>query len=86
MRFVIDFDGARLPPLPQAATVSAHVRAERGSVRHVSTRRNDVTGGWRVSFDVVADADETMVVDLEASLRFGGRRLSETWVYQWSVR
>jgi glucans biosynthesis protein len=45
-------------------------------------RKNEVTGGWRVLFDLRPDGDGP--VELRGVLRLAGETLTETWIYQWT--
>jgi glucans biosynthesis protein len=82
-KFVIDFQGGQLKDLPADAPVEAAVAISSGEVAQPITRKNDVTGGWRVSFDLYPAGDEP--VEVRCTLRLGGKPLSETWVYQWTA-
>lgn len=80
-RFVIDFNGQDLPPLPADSPVEATVWASRGKVKNLVTEKNEVTGGWRVFFDVTDLGKEA--VDLSLYLHLGQQLLSETWLYHY---
>ena len=53
-----------------------------GEVIEPGARKNEVTGGWRASFDLRPDGDGP--VELRCALRAAERTLTETWVYQWT--
>ena len=80
-RFLIDFTGPGPVPSAPAGPVAAKVEASRGEVRNLVTERNEVSGGWRVFFDLIAPG--TDAVELRAALCSGEKRLSETWIYRW---
>jgi glucans biosynthesis protein len=80
-RFFIDFAGRPPVALSPEAAVAADVKASRGEIQNLVVQTNDVTGGWRMFFDLVASGGNP--VQLQAVLRFGKRALSETWVYLW---
>jgi periplasmic glucans biosynthesis protein len=82
-RFVIDFEGGQLKDLPADAPVEASVTLAGGELTLPITRKNDVTGGWRVFFDLHPAGGDP--VELRCTLRLGDKPLSETWVYQWSA-
>jgi len=79
--FVIDFDGPALRKLPPDAHVEDVVSSDANAeiVEHFG-RRNDATGGWRVSLRLRRVNDEKPV-ELRAFLRSGTNTLSETWSY-----
>jgi glucans biosynthesis protein len=82
-RFVIDFQGGQAKDLPPDAPVEAAVTISNGELTQLVTRKNDVTGGWRVSFDLHPGGSDP--VELRCTLRLGDKPLSETWVYQWTA-
>jgi glucans biosynthesis protein len=82
-KFVIDFEGGQLKDLPADAPVEAAVPVANGELSRLITRKNDVTGGWRVSFDLRPGGSDP--VELRCTLRIGDKALSETWVYQWTA-
>ena len=82
-KFVIDFEGGQAKDLPADAPVEAAVVIGNGELTQLSTRKNDVTGGWRVTFDLHPAGGDP--VELRCTLRLGDKALSETWVYQWTA-
>ena len=80
-RFVIDYQGGRLPPAD--GQIEAVVWASRGVVQNTVTLFNDVSQGWRVSFDLSVTDDEP--TELRCFLKVGDSAVSETWSYQWSA-
>ncbi len=58
------------------------VTASRGHVLEPVAQRNEVTGGWRVSFELVPDGDEP--VELRCFARSGPVTLTETWSTLWT--
>jgi glucans biosynthesis protein len=80
-RFFIDFVGRAPVVLAPDAAVSAKITASRGEIRNPIVQPNEVTGGWRVFFDLVAPGAEK--VELRGTLTLGERTLSENWVYLW---
>jgi glucans biosynthesis protein len=81
-KFVIDFQGGPLEPLPRDAKVQAVVTASRGEIRDVVARPLKESNLWRCHFDLAASGGEP--VDLRCYLRDANGALSETWLYQWS--
>ena len=79
--FVIDFDGPALRKLAPDARVEDIVSSDANAevVEHFA-RRNDATGGWRVSLRL-RRLDEDKPVELRAFLRSSTNTLSETWSY-----
>jgi periplasmic glucans biosynthesis protein len=81
-RFLIDFAGGQLEDIPADAPVAVEVSVFAGQVLDPRVRKNEITGGWRVAFDLRPDGDGP--VELRCLLRLEGRTLTETWVYQWT--
>ena len=81
-KFVIDFQGGRLPRLPQDAKVEVVINASRGEIRDAAARPILESPLWRCHFDLIARGPEP--VDLRCYLRDADGALSETWLYQWS--
>ncbi|SPE58986.1 glucan biosynthesis protein, periplasmic [Verrucomicrobia bacterium] len=77
--FVIDFGGPPPTWLASKAPVAGKTQASSGEVKNLVTEKNEVTGGWRVSFNLEAAAGQP--VQIRAWLRSEGHALSETWVY-----
>jgi periplasmic glucans biosynthesis protein len=79
--FIIDFDGPALRKLAPDARVEDVVSSDANAeiVEHFA-RRNDATGGWRVSLRL-RRLDEDKPIELRAFLRTGNNTLSETWSY-----
>ena len=78
---MVDFIGGDLPELPDNADVQPVATASAGKLSQLIARRNDVSGGWRVSF--LLDPQGTELVELRCFLRLNDKALSETWAYQW---
>jgi periplasmic glucans biosynthesis protein len=77
-RFELDFDGAALWA---SAPGEAVVQASSGRILDTTLTKNELTGGWRVGFEVMPEADE--VVELSCFLKLGSAIVSETWRYTW---
>jgi len=79
--FIIDFDGPALRKLASDARVEDIVSSDANAeiVEHF-VRRNDATGGWRVSLRL-RRLDEDKPIELRAFLKSGNNTLSETWSY-----
>jgi periplasmic glucans biosynthesis protein len=78
-RFVLDFSPASQPGEgPVEPVISASV----GRILHASAQRNEVTGGWRVAFELLLEKDAP--VELRCFLKRGGDALGETWSYLWT--
>lgn len=79
--FVLDFAGGQLPGNADGQ-IDAVVSASRGAVLNVQTHFNEVTKGWRVSFNLSLTDEEPS--ELRCFLKVGDKAISETWSYQWS--
>jgi glucans biosynthesis protein len=81
--FVVDFvsgsscNDCNLPPF------SADIRAGEGEIKNVNVQANPVTGGQRVTFEYLPG--EAQVTDIRCTLTQNEQRISETWVYRWSI-
>lgn len=60
----------------------ASVETSAGSVSDVKVRKNDVTGGYRLSFEL--DPADEELVELRAQLKYPDKLPAETWVYRWT--
>jgi glucans biosynthesis protein len=82
-RFVVDFVGKKLESLPADTVMRGVVTIASGADsaelldQHVV--KNEVTGGWRLTFQVRPKGKEP--VELRAFLDKGGDALTETWSY-----
>ena len=80
-RIVIDFEGQKIRALPESAPVSAVISAgAEGQIVQQAVFRNAVTGGRRLSFQVLRPKGKPL--ELRAFLRNGNDLLTETWSYQ----
>jgi len=80
--FVLDFDGPALRALAPDGTVEGVVSADaNGELIEAKTRRNDVTGTWRITLRV-RRLDDNKPLELRAHLQGSNHNvLSETWSY-----
>ena len=78
---MLDFAGGQLPGNADGQ-IDAVVSASRGAVLNVQTHFNEVTKGWRVSFNLSLTDEEPS--ELRCFLKVGDKAISETWSYQWS--
>lgn len=81
-KFVIDFEGGRLPRLPEDAGVQPVITASRGEILRPAARPVKGTPYWRCNFDLVSEGREP--VDLRCYLKDEEGALTETWLYQWT--
>jgi periplasmic glucans biosynthesis protein len=81
-KVMIDFVGGRLADIPAGVPVEAVISVVAGEVIEPIARKNGVTGGWRVLFDLRPGGDGP--VELRCVLRLADQTLTETWVYQWT--
>lgn len=84
-KFVADFASEQLALLSDQAPVEAEISASSGRIVNVVTQRNGETKGWRMIFELEPEKDKDPV-DLRAFLKIGKEVLTETWIYQWSVK
>jgi glucans biosynthesis protein len=80
-RFVLDFRGIVLRHL-RPDQVHVKVTADKGDVRNLTSYTNPVTGGVRVSFELVPK--KAQAIELRGYLARDDQRISETWLYRWT--
>lgn len=80
-KFVIDFRGGVIANLPIDAKLEPVVNVQNGEVEHSSLVRIEGTDMWRLVLDVRGVKGQA--VELGAHIAGYGRKLSETWLYQW---
>ncbi len=81
-KFVIDFAGPPLADLPADAEIAAVVTHSAGEVLSQTLERVEDIGVWRLVIDISAPGQP--LVELSAHLAGFGRKLTETWLYQWA--
>jgi periplasmic glucans biosynthesis protein len=81
VKFVVEFDGGRLPRLPEDSGPEPKVSASRGEISRVFAEPVPGTARWRAVFDLAAEGEEP--VELRMYLALGQEPLSETWLYQY---
>lgn len=82
-KFVVDFRGGMLSSLPgdAAANLEGVVTVSKGEIVSKDLSRLPGKDVWRLAVDVTAEKGAT--VELSAHVEGYGRRLSETWAFQW---
>lgn len=80
-KFVVDFAGDLLRNLSAGSGVEATVNVSNGEIVHFSVFQIEPNDVWRLALDVRSTGDGP--IELSAFLNNEGRRLSETWLYQW---
>ncbi|SEO30572.1 glucans biosynthesis protein [Gemmobacter aquatilis] len=80
-KFVVDFTGGPLDPLPADSEIEAVVNVHGGEILHQGFLRVWGSDIWRLTLDV--KAEEGATVELVAHVAGYGRKLTETWLYQW---
>ena len=80
-KFVIDFKGGLLGNLPGDVKVEPVVNVAGGTVKTTVIEQIWGTDIWRLVLDIVPAEGDT--VELNAHIAGYGRKLSETWLYQW---
>jgi glucans biosynthesis protein len=78
--FVLDVTGEKLKSVDPKA-LRGVVTAEKAKLQNIVTQPNPVTGGWRLSFELVK---EKAPVEIRASLMQDNEAVSEVWVYRWT--
>lgn len=80
-KFVVDFEGGPLSKMAPRFDVTPVVTASRGKIDNPYVIKVVGTDRWRALFDVHAPGKEQ--INLRCYLRFGGKALTETWLYQY---
>lgn len=80
-KFVIDFAGPLLSGLPADAAVKPVVTLSAGEILAQTLEPVPEDGVWRLVLDVAAPG--AAVIELTAHIAGYGRKLTETWLYQW---
>ncbi len=80
-KFVVDFKGGELDAIPEGTPLDILAQAGGGTI--VSSTLNHISenGVWRLALDV--ETEGTAPLELKAYLVGMGRKLTETWLYQW---
>jgi glucans biosynthesis protein len=76
--FIIDFAA---PEIDSFNDVQPQVFASQGALKNISGQRNELTGGYRVSFEL--DVSGVDLAELRLFL-LGDEIISETWLYRWT--
>ena len=80
-KFVVDFDGGLMARLPADAEMEPIVTVTGGEIEHIALSKIENTTKWRLVIDV--DGENEKLVELVAHVAGFGRKLTETWIYQW---
>lgn len=80
-KFVVDFAGGMLADLPANAVLEPVVTVRGGEVVVQTLSKIDGTDTWRLVLDILPQQGAT--VEFVAHVAGFGRKLTETWVYQW---
>jgi glucans biosynthesis protein len=67
--------------LPADAKMEPVVTLSHGQIQHVALSKIENTTKWRLVIDV--DGENERLVELVAHVAGYGRKLTETWIYQW---
>lgn len=89
--FILEFEGGKLDDLPDDAALDANVWiGEGGKLLEKRVQRNEITGNWRLVFEIEPDAasalsmvlpDKRPLIEMRATLQHGVTPLTETWSY-----
>jgi len=80
-RFILDATGDALK-VEDVSDIHAVVSSNKGEIRNLVVQPNDVTGGWRTSFEL--DTKKETVIELRAQLMRQDKPASEVWIYRWT--
>ncbi|MGJ7462499.1 glucan biosynthesis protein [Halomonas sp. MA07-2] len=79
--FMVDFAGGELEGLASDQPVEAELSANRGEIHHLQARPLPDGHGWRASFRLDPEGQQSTDLRLQLSLR--GVVISETWNHVW---
>ncbi|MET3925049.1 glucan biosynthesis protein G [Devosia sp. 2618] len=80
-KFVVDFTGGELDKWPSSTPLDVLSNVSGGIIRTSTLSRVEANGAWRLVLDVETDGKSPL--ELKAYLIGVGRKLTETWLYQW---
>jgi glucans biosynthesis protein len=83
-RFAVDFAGGDLAMMGKNSRIRPVIETSAGRIEITSVRPQHAIGGFRCMFDVVPPDDTENPINLRLHLEADGRRLTETWMYQWT--
>lgn len=83
-KLVIDFKGGLMGGLPQDATLEPVITASAGTLETIVLSHVYGTDIWRLVIDI--DTGDAPLIELSAHVAGFGRKLSETWLFQWNRR
>lgn len=81
--FVIDFAGEAFGKLGPDESPEPVIEASAGKILNPVVQPNPEIKGWRLSFEL--EAGEAQTVELRCHLANEAGRLSEVWVYRWTI-
>lgn len=82
-KFVVDFKGGMLASLEADAEVEPVVTIANGELTGNTLEKIAGTDIWRLVIDI--SAEDAAVVELGGHIAGYGRKLTETWLYQWII-
>jgi glucans biosynthesis protein len=80
-KFVVDFQGGELDSFTRETPIDVLATATGGAVVSSVLSRVEANGAWRLVLDI--ETDDSAPLELKAYLVGLGRKLTETWLYQW---
>lgn len=80
-KFVIDFEGGDLAGMTEEDELDVLATTSAGTIVSSVLSRVEANGVWRLVLDV--ETDGTVPLELKAYVVGLGRKLTETWLYQW---
>lgn len=84
-KMIVEFEGGSLPELPAGVIPEAVITASRGEVGHIFVEAvPGLFGRWRAHFDLTVAGTEP--VELRLYLTLDDRPITETWLYQHTLR
>ena len=81
--FVVDFAGDAMKALQPHPAIHADIGCSVGRIENVVVAPVAELSGWRVSFDLVPG--DAKLVEMHCFLADDTGRLSENWIYRWTV-
>jgi glucans biosynthesis protein len=81
--FVLDIAADKAKALAADGSYTINVSADHGKIMHQNVQPNPLTGGWRVSFELLPEGAKA--VELRAQLMNNAAPVSEIWIYRWTA-
>jgi glucans biosynthesis protein len=80
-RFILELTGGQIS-YSDPKSLRANISASKGEIRHLVLQADPMTGGLRISFELVTNKEP--LIELRGQLLQNNVAASETWIYRWT--